>query len=393
MNQLDLFNSTENCTDGDLSDPSSLPDDAESSMSPLKKTKAMLQTESLSTTVPRSAPQAKSKPAASAVGSNLFRMFHELASSYAAYADIHGLPISATSGPKFGGSFETPARHALWESRLRAQTAELGSTLYELRWKSWPMTLGESIPALRASARPISVSVFIGLPTPTTCTGGAETAKRKKELGRMNAGGDNLQAAALMTGWATPSARDWKYTPGMATTGINPDGTERPRLDQLPRQAHLTGWITPSATDDRRGGRTTDGMSGNTLVQRSKAMLTGWPTPTALDRPRSPETMAKCAAFRMKNAGQKTVPIYLGEAAALAGPARLTASGAMLTGSDAQMESGGQLNPRHSLWLMLGPFGIYWLAAAERVTRSRSRSAKPEPIEIESPSSKEPETP
>ena len=41
----------------------------------------------------------------------------------------------------------------------------------------------------------------------------------------------------------------------------------------------------------------------------------GWPTPTALDRPRTPETMAKSAVFRKRNANQNTVPLYLGEVA------------------------------------------------------------------------------
>ena len=62
-------------------------------------------------------------------------------------------------------------------------------------------------------------------------------------------GGPNQAGGALpadaarampVSGWVTPSTRDWKDTPGMARTGTNPDGSTRTRLDQLPRQAQLT---------------------------------------------------------------------------------------------------------------------------------------------------------
>jgi len=38
-----------------------------------------------------------------------------------------------------------------------------------------------------------------------------------------------------------------------------------------------------------------------------------WPTATAVNRVRNEETMAKCAAFRKRNANQNTVPVYLEE--------------------------------------------------------------------------------
>jgi hypothetical protein len=38
--------------------------------------------------------------------------------------------------------------------------------------------------------------------------------------------------------WPTPSSRDWKDSPGMSKTGINPDGTTRERNDQLARRVY-----------------------------------------------------------------------------------------------------------------------------------------------------------
>lgn len=49
--------------------------------------------------------------------------------------------------------------------------------------------------------------------------------------------------------WATPSSRDHKDTPGMATTGTNPNGSTRDRVDQLPRQAYAWAGTTPSPSE------------------------------------------------------------------------------------------------------------------------------------------------
>lgn len=157
------------------------------------------------------------------------------------------------------------------ESRLRARMAVYGSPEYELTWKLWPMTYGPPISALRASARRTSGNEFGGWPTPVVndATGSqyaysqGDKTKRVLKLpgaamlagwptptkGNGDRGGQdpskrighmvNLQDAAMLAGWSTPSSRDWKDTPGMATTAVNPDGSARTRLDQLPRQAAL----------------------------------------------------------------------------------------------------------------------------------------------------------
>jgi hypothetical protein len=57
------------------------------------------------------------------------------------------------------------------------------------------------------------------------------------------------------SGWCSPSARDWKDTPGMATTGTNPDGSERSRVDQLPRQAQLASGPTSTGSPVSTGKR------------------------------------------------------------------------------------------------------------------------------------------
>jgi len=49
----------------------------------------------------------------------------------------------------------------------------------------------------------------------------------------------------------TPTSRDWKDTRGMSQTGINPDGSSRERLDQLPRVVYAG---LPTGKDRPSGG-------------------------------------------------------------------------------------------------------------------------------------------
>jgi hypothetical protein len=169
-----------------------------------------------------------------------------------------------------------------------------------------------------------------GWPTPVCATpnslrgNGQDPTKRK-------AGGHQvgLQDAVTLAGWTTTTSRDWKDS-GADITPRSDNG--RDRFDQLPRQANLAGWQTPSVDSFRkRGGDRSDELGNQELVKH-------------LDQ-----------------------------------PARLTVFGEMLTGSFAGMESGGQLNPAHSRWLMGLPpeWDACAVTAMQSMPKRRSPSSKP----------------
>ena len=122
------------------------------------------------------------------------------------------------------------------EANLRKRLDLNSSPEYALTWRRWDMASGPPICALRASVRRTSASVSTGWPSPTL-----------------------PDAAWFAAGWVTPSARDWKDTPGMSTTGTNPDGSTRTRLDQLPRQAAMACWPTAKHSDGTKGIRSYEG--------------------------------------------------------------------------------------------------------------------------------------
>ena len=247
-----------------------------------------------------------------------------------------GLMTSGTYGLTSTGLSKSAALQQSLVSKLQASLQGLGSTLYQQTWKPWTTPSGRALSRLRASVRRTSEIAFTGWPTPLV------NNTRGPQKGPNREGGICLGMAAAFTGWPTPNSTivDAKPNPPITRNRKPTD----PQISTADIAVHLCGWPTPSCNNDRTG---------------------------------KPES-----ALSMTRADGSKVQQRLQDFAAICGPARLTASGQLLTGSSAEMASGGLLNPAHSRWLMGLP--VEWDECAPiknhkpRSPRAKTKEAEPD---------------
>lgn len=191
-----------------------------------------------------------------------------------------GLMTSGTFGLHGSTSSNSADLTLSLANRLKRRSSILGSTLFNLTWKESATPLGRRVFRLVASVPRTSVNasslleqkswptptrndslrvpsvdfktpnitlnhaaLMVQAPWPTPVANDDKSPeahmRMKERMGGNRTAITSLQVMlkCVIGTWVTPSARDWKDTPGMATTGTDPDGTTRQRLDQLPRQA------------------------------------------------------------------------------------------------------------------------------------------------------------
>lgn len=161
-------------------------------------------------------------------------------------AGAMGSLMSGTFGPTGSTSSRAASREMSLSlvSRLRPRTDLLGSTLFTLTWKERATPSGRLISALRARGLTTSDSACSSWPTPTASDGIRSPGQdfTTKNL--------TLNHAAVLVGWPTPNARDWR-SGSRKTYGEREGGSKGDSLSNLVTAVLVSGSPAEMAKHDQ----------------------------------------------------------------------------------------------------------------------------------------------
>jgi hypothetical protein len=239
---------------------------------------------------------------------------------------------NATSGPRCCASSASLDLQRSLESKCRERLRWAGSTMFSLTWKRKATPAGRSYYQLVASGRPTSGNGCGSWQTPSV-----------EEAGRQGS------EAAYM-----------EYVENGRTTQC-----------RLRNQVYMASWQSP-AVHDAKGTDyqryTERGIGeGRSCALQDQAQLASWPTPNA-----GPQNDTDSNWEARREACKATHDNGNGFGMTVGMAAQLTASGETPTGSPAETEKRGQLNPALPRWLQGYPEA--WDVAAilaYRLTRTK----------------------
>ena len=225
---------------------------------------------------------------------------------------------------------------------------------------SGPDPVLASLSARQAKERGLLTSGTFG---PHGATSSASVSLRTSLANRLRAVTDTVGSILFKLTWkreATPSGQ-WFFL--LRASGRRTAATE------------FSSWPTPTANDGKGGLQIPPGRQGG-MALKSTALLASWNSPTCPSRTADGHQAGNnrfvtsvtdlVAPWSTLRANKRGFPDAHGSQEA--------PSGAMPTGSPAEMENSGPLSPEHSRWLM--GFPAEWTSYAPTETRSSSKRRK-----------------